>query len=69
VLATWCIEALVRRDEAGYGLSTDDVGVNDLVHVLCADMAVPDCVRIDHDVGTVLALVKTPSFVRTNLVL
>jgi hypothetical protein len=45
------------------------VRVNDFVNVGGGYVAVPNCVRIDDEIGTVLALIKTAGLVGANSVL
>ncbi len=53
------IEALVGKYESFDGFSVHDVGFDDFLHVGSRDPSVPDAIGIDHDRGSVLALVET----------
>ena len=60
------VQAVVVQAEAFDRLSADDVGVNDFVDVGLGDRAIPDGVRINHDIWTVLALVQASGLVGTD---
>ena len=53
------IQALVLQPESFHRTSSHDVGFNDLVNITQRDSSVPDCLRIDHDIGPMLALIET----------
>ena len=52
------VQTLVLQHQALNWPPADNVGVHDLIHVGQSDSAVPDRLRIDHEVGAVLALVQ-----------
>src|SRR5712664_3151554 len=49
------------------GLSADQVLLDDLLHVLHGDPAVPDALRIDHHRAAALAIVQAPGLVGADL--
>ena len=49
--------------ESLYWLSAENVRFNNFFDVGFSDMSVPDCVRVDHDVRTVLALIKAAGLI------
>jgi hypothetical protein len=66
VFATFRINALFLQHEPRYGFATQQVGVNDLVNVLSAYTAVPDRVRVDHNIWSMFALVEASGCVGTE---
>ena len=60
------VQTRIWNDQPLHQLSTQDVRVDDLVNIGQGHMPVPDSIRINHDVGTVLALVEASSLVGTN---
>jgi hypothetical protein len=58
VLTNGSIYAGIPQSKALNRLATDNVAVNDFVHVCRCDAAIPDRVRIDHDIRPVLALIE-----------
>ena len=57
------VEYGVRNDQTGYRYAADDVGVDDLVHVLGFDASIPNCFGVDDEIWTVLALIETARLV------
>jgi hypothetical protein len=53
------VKALVGKHEPLHRFSVHDVGFDDFLHVGSRDASVPDAIGIDHDRGSVLALVET----------
>ena len=49
--------------------SRDEVLGHNLLHVARMNVAVPDSLRVDHDHGTVFALVQTARFIGAHLML
>src|SRR2546429_562504 len=66
MFAGCCVQAGVCQAEALDGLAAEDVRVDNLVDVGFGDMSVPDCIRIDHKVGAVFALIEAPGLVRAH---
>jgi len=63
------IEADIGQAKAFDGTTVQEVFVDDLLDVLEVDEAVPDGLRIDHDYGSVLALVEATGLVGADVVL
>jgi len=57
------VQAGICQAEALYRLATYDMRIDDFVDVSLGDVAVPDGVRVDHEVGAVFALVETAGLV------
>ena len=57
---------MIRRDQPLDWLSADDVGLDDFVNIAGCYAAVPDRVRIDHNVGTMFALIETAGLIRSH---
>ena len=58
MLTNASIYARIPQSEALNRRATDNVAVNDFVHVCRCDATIPDRVRIDHDIRPVLALIE-----------
>jgi hypothetical protein len=63
VLASRRIEARGREHQSLHGLAAHNVRVNDFVNVRFGHAPVPNCLRVDHDIRTVLALIETARLV------
>jgi hypothetical protein len=63
VYAITGVQAGVSEAQALHRFSTDDVGVDDFIHIGFRHKAVPDPVGIDNEVWSMLALVKTAHLV------
>ena len=63
VFAVRRVEAGVCQAEALDRVAAEDVGLNNLVDVCVGDVPIPDCVRVDHNVGAMFALIQTPGLV------
>ena len=57
------IQAGSGNNQPLHRLVADDVRVNNFVHIGRCYSAIPDSFRIDHNVGTVFALVQAARFV------
>ena len=66
MLTTVGIEARLGELKPFHGLSPDDVRLDDFIHIGRGDVPIPDCVRIDHDVGSMLALIKAAGLIGAN---
>ena len=66
VFAALRVDALWAHEQALDWLSSHDVGVDDLIHVIERDSPVPDGFGIDDQVGAVLALVEASGLVGAN---
>jgi hypothetical protein len=66
VLTPGCIEAGIGQREFRDRLSSSDMGVDDLVDVFQRDPAVPYCVWVHHDRGTMFALLQTSRLIGAN---
>jgi hypothetical protein len=62
------VEAGVEEAQAFDGTAVEEVFGDDLLHVFDVDEAVPDGFGVDHDYGTVLALVEAAGFISTDVV-
>ena len=69
MFAGGCVEAGIGQTEPFYRFAPDDVGLNNLFHVGLGDVSVPDGVRVDHDVGTVFALIEAARLIRAHFAL
>ena len=58
MFATGCIQAMIRRYQPIDRLSPDDVGLDYFVNIVGRYTAIPDPVRVDHDVGPMFALIE-----------
>ena len=63
------IETGIRNDQPLNGLTANDVGCDNLIHVCRRYASIPDTIRVDYDVGTMLALVQAACLVGTDSVL
>src|SRR5579871_4220149 len=63
VLARRSVQTLVGEAQTLDRLAADDVRLDDFVDIGLGDMAVPDGVGIDHDVGPVLTLIEAAGLV------
>jgi hypothetical protein len=66
VLTPGCIAAGIGQRKFRNRLSSHDMGVDDLVDVFQRDPAVPYCVRVRDDRGTMLALLQTSRLIGAN---
>lgn len=69
VLAGSCVETGIGDQQPRHRLPANDVGLDDLVNVGCGHPAIPNRLRIDDEVRTVLALVQASRLVRADLAL
>jgi hypothetical protein len=67
MLTVFCIEARFGEPKPFHGLPPDDVRLDDFIHIDFGDVAIPDCVRIDHDVWSMLALIEAAGLIGANL--
>jgi hypothetical protein len=67
MLTAFSIEARFGELKPFHGFSPDDVRLDDFIHVGFGDVPVPDCVRIDHDVWSMLALIEAARLIGANL--
>jgi hypothetical protein len=67
VLAAFGIEARFGKLKPFHGLSPDDVRLDDFIHIGFGDVPVPDCVRINHNVWSMLALIEAARLISANL--
>ncbi len=58
-----CVEAGICQLESFYWFATDDVRIDDFVHVVFGHMSIPDGVRVDDNIRAVLALVEAAGLV------
>jgi hypothetical protein len=63
VFATLGVDAGVFHHQPLHRLSADDVGVDNLIYVRQLHPAIPDRLRIDHQIWTVFALVEAARLV------
>ena len=63
MLTTGRVDARVRQSESLDGLPTDDVRFNYFVHIGQRHATVPNRVRIDDQIRSVLALIKTAGLI------
>ena len=61
------IEARFGELKPFHGLSPDDVRLDDFIHIGFGDVTIPDGVRIDHDVWSMLALIEAAGLIGANL--
>jgi len=66
MLTAFRVEARFGELKPFHGLSRDDVRLDDFIHIGFADVPIPDCVRIDHDVWSVLALIEAARLIGAN---
>ena len=66
MLACWSIDAVISQPQSLYRNAPGDVRFDDLSYVLRANAAIPDLVRINHDVRSVLTLIQAAGFVGAN---
>ena len=67
--ATLGIEACIGQPKALDRASVDQVLADDLLNVLRVNEAVPDGIGIDHDDGSMLALVEASELIGADLAL
>jgi hypothetical protein len=67
MLTAFGIEAGFGELKPFQGFSPDDVRLDDFIHIGFGDVPIPDCVRIDHDVWSMLALIETARLIGPNL--
>ncbi len=60
------IEARVSYSQTFYWLAANDMRVENFVHIGGRDVSIPNCFGIDHDIGTMLALVEAAGVVGAN---
>jgi hypothetical protein len=60
---TWRINAGIGQNQPFDRLSAQNVGFDDFIHVGDRNSAIPDRIRINHDIRPVLALVQTAGFI------
>jgi hypothetical protein len=65
--ATLSIQACIRQPEPLNRTSMHQMFADDLLDILHMNEPIPDRVRIDHNHRPMLALIKTPQLIRTNL--
>lgn len=61
-----CIQARISNKQPLYRLIANDVRIDDLIDICRRDPAIPHGIRIDDDVGAMLALVEASGLVRSN---
>ena len=66
MLAGFRVEAFVLQAEALYRFSAYYVGLDDLVYICICDLAIPDGIRINDEIGSVLALIQAAGLVRAD---
>jgi hypothetical protein len=66
VLAGFGVQARVRYAQALDWLSADDVRFDNFIHIGLGDVAVPDRLGIDYEVGAMLALVEAAGLVGSH---
>jgi hypothetical protein len=65
--AGFSVDAPVRQAQAFDGPAMNQVLLDDLGGIFRLHMAVPDRIRVDHNRGAVLALIKAAGFVDAHL--
>jgi len=58
VLTAFCVQTLILQAQAFHGLSTNDMGFDNLIDICLGDVPIPHGIRIHHDVWPVLALIE-----------
>ena len=66
---TWRINAGIGQNQPFDRLSAQNVGFDDFIYVGDCDSAIPDRIRINHDIRPVLALVQAAGFIGPHPVL
>jgi hypothetical protein len=66
VFARGSVEAGIGKSEALDQLAAEDVRFNDLLDICFRNVSVPDCVWVDHDVRTMLALIEAARLIGAN---
>ena len=66
MLTTGRVDAGVRQSESLDGLPTDDVRFNNFLHISQRHAAVPNRIRIDDQIRSVLALIKTARLIGSH---
>ena len=66
VLAGFRVQARVGDTQALDWLSADDVGFDNFIHIGFGDVAVPDCVGVDDNIGPVFALIEAAGLVGSH---
>jgi hypothetical protein len=69
VLARSGVQAVVGQQQTLDGFAADDVRLDDFVEVSFGDVSVPDGIRIDHDIRTVLALIEATGLIGAHFAL
>src|SRR5579872_2295176 len=75
VTTTWlvrtllCIQAGIWNNQALDGLISNDVRIDDLIHICRRDATIPDCIRIHHHIGAMLALVQAARLISADCTL
>jgi hypothetical protein len=68
VLTTRSIKTGFRCNQASHWLTSYDVGVDDFIYIRGGNASIPDGVRVNYDVGSMLTLVEAAGFIRPYLV-
>ena len=63
MLASRGVDTFLAHSQALDWLSAYDVGIDDFIDIIERDMSVPDCLGIDHEIRTMLALVQASRLV------
>ena len=66
MIAACSVQAGVCQAESLYWLSAENLRFNNFFDVGFGDVSVPDCVRVDHDVWTVFALIKATGLISAD---
>lgn len=69
VLATGRVYARVWQYQSRNGFPANDMRFDDLVHVSRCDSPVPNSVRIDHEIRSMFALIKTTGLIGPHFTL
>ena len=64
--ARWVVQTRVGDSQFLDHLAVQNRAIDDTLHILHMDMAVPDALRINDNCGTVLALIHTAGVVGSN---
>ena len=66
MIACWRIDAVISQPQSFYWNAASDVRFDDLGYVLKANAAIPNLIRINHNIRSMLALIQTSSFIGAN---
>jgi len=66
VFARGSVYAVVGEHQALDWLAADDVGLDDFIDIGLSDLAIPNSVRINDDVRTMLTLIETAGLVGSH---